>query len=308
MYFPYIRGKQFELNALLGVVPQTFDNTFPIIEPVVNNTARRNQYQQWARRGATFIFIVNPQHPSANRLTTAVTQSIIDNDFANHPSVIVGFIIEQHTTVNNLRNFLTSNPLKDKAIIFRHDPLPNLLASITQELQVTPVEYLIFDDKKTSNATRGVFANHNNKVLLTDGFQNQNRNADYPANSAFASNYQNWRANGWNGIGDYLTIGDNFSSGGGPAYVVTCHLTVQANNGLEVYHFSSTTDSDIKGQVPDKFREACSNLVNSAVVATLNSTGLDMYRDWHNRDHNPQLGAAKQASMQHHIELLANIV
>ncbi len=34
MYFPYLRGKQFELEALVNVNPGVYSNTIPILEPI----------------------------------------------------------------------------------------------------------------------------------------------------------------------------------------------------------------------------------------------------------------------------------
>jgi hypothetical protein len=89
---------------------------------------------------------------------------------------------------------------------------------------------------------------------------------------------------------------------------VTLHLTIQAGKRLEMHHFSSASHPSTKGLAPIKFAEACRALVSSAHVAPLNSTGLDLYRDWDARGHNPTLGAAKKASLQHHIELLSRII
>jgi hypothetical protein len=306
MYFPYLRGKQFELETLIALPMPFFGNTLPILEPI--SLGRRKLYTTLAREARPLILIVNPQYPNATPLNTTILQGLIDTELATHPALTLGFIIDQRFSAARLNTFLASNPERAKALIFRNNPIPADLAAIQAAIATQPVQIIIFDESRTSVATRNIFNAHPYRVLLTDGFQRQVRNSDYPGVSVFASNYNSWVANGWQGIGDYLTVGDYFQDGGGPAYVVTLHLTVQHGANLLVHHFSSTVHATVQTFTAAKFHEANGYLVGSPYVVPLNSTGLDLYRDWHARVHNPQLGQAKKASMLHHIELMSTIV
>ena len=306
MYFPYLRGKQFELEALLEVNPQVYQNTIPIVEPVTD--ARPVRYTRISNLNIPFIFVTNPFYPVNDRLTPATIQNLIDNELAGNAALRLGFLLDARYNIAALNQFLANNAGKAKSLIFRFNPLPADLVAILAAINATPVEFLIFDDRRTNANTRNAFNAHGGRILLTDGFQAQDANANYPAMSAFDSNFNTWNANGWTGIGDYATVGDNFRDGGGPAYVISLHVTVQDGGGLVVHHFSSTVNANIMGRAPQKFAQANSFLVASPVTIPLNSTGLTLFRNWHATHHNPQLGAAKKASIIHHIELMSSIV
>lgn len=170
------------------------------------------------------------------------------------------------------------------------------------------ITFLIFDQHKTGISTQSLTYRLASRILLVDGFKRENRNADYVLSSFFDSMYNTYVANGWTEIGDYLTVGDHFSASGGQPYVITLHLTTNANGTLNVLHFSSMSNPSVGGLAPQKFSEANALLVNDPAVAGLNSTGLDLYRQWYNLSHNPQFGAAKKASIMNHIELLSSII
>jgi hypothetical protein len=306
MYFPYLRGKQFELEALLDVNPSVFRNTLPIVESIT--LGRRNLYARLSAQNVPLILVTNPFYPQTNTLLTSSIQNVIDNELANHASLTVGLIIDQRFNVSHLAAFLSSNPLREKAIVFRSNPTQTVLAAIQGLLALQPVSYLIFDESKTTSRTQVVFNNHLKVVLLTDGFQRQERNADYPANSAFDSIYNTWTTTSWYGIGDYVTIGDFFREGGGQAYVVCLHMTVPTTAGLIIHHFSSISHPKTATFPALKFTEANNTLNNSALITPLSSTGLDLYRHWHNTQHYPGLGAAKKASMMHHIEIMSGVI
>jgi hypothetical protein len=306
MYFPYLRGKQFELEALLEVPFSVYNNTLPILEPV--NLSRRNFYTSLAARNVPFVLITNPFYPENNRVTGTALQNLIDNDLASHVGLRLGFIIDTRFDIASLNFFLTSNPTRDKVLIFRYSPMPADLIAIQTAISTNPVDYIVLDEQKTNTPTRSAFSSNAGFVLLTNGFQRQDSNSNYPVVSTFDSNFNSWRASGWAGIGDYVTIGDHFQEGGGQVYVVSLHITVQSPTGIEAHHYSSTTNAGVRGLPAQKFSEANRLLVNSPVTIPLNSGGLDIYRDLHNRAHNPQLGVAKKASIIHHIELMSSII
>ena len=305
MYFPYLRGKQFELEALLGVPSAVYNNTLPIVEPV--NISSDRFYIRLAQQGRRFMLIMNPQYGNLNM--GIVQTRLVDGALLSHPDLTLGFIVDQQSTIADLQLFLAANPTKSKAVIVRYNPIPATLTAIAGVLRTTSPTYLIFDERTTSTRTRGAFSWHTSQVLITDGFQRQTRNSDDPNFSYFDSHVSTWSADGWVGIGDYLSVGDFFQEGGGLPRVVTLHLTIPAASGIEMHHFSSTVNATVQGIVGPKFAEACSQLVNSPNILGLpSSTGILQYQDWDTRSHLPRLGAAKQASLQHHIETLSRLV
>ncbi|MGN6394938.1 MAG: sce7725 family protein [Mucilaginibacter sp.] len=306
MYFPYLRGKQFELEALLEVNPNVYQNTIPILEPIT--LARRRLYSNLTTQNIPLILVTNPFYSRTRPLTAAQIQNVIDNELSTHNSLVLGFIIDQRFDIADLNTFLTANATRRKAIILRNNPIPTNLTAIQSLIGTHSVDYIIFDEVKTTPRTRAFFSSHPQRVLLTDGFQRQERNADYPLDSAFDSIYDSWATDGWFGTGDYLTIGDFFRDGGGQAYVVTLHVTVPTLSGILIHHFSSTSYSTSPTFPALKFSEANRLLNTSTAVIPLNSNGLTLYRNWHIANFFPGLGAAKKASIMHHIELMSTLV
>ena len=113
------------------------------------------------------------------------------------------------------------------------------------------------------------------------------------------------------GFGDYLIVGDDYSETGGPAYAVAIHLTyIGAEDDIFIYHFlSDQTDSPI--DPGGKFIEALAKLVkelkrpNSTIFK---SKACLEYLDLFDKKHFPGLGYVKKLSMQHHIELIADVL
>jgi hypothetical protein len=308
MYFPYFRGKQFELEAILEAPTAIYNNTLPIVEPVNLSTRNLNLFQQINTQGVPLILITNPYHPSRTPLSSADIQSLITTQLAGHTTLSLGFIVDARFSSANLTSFLTSNRRINKVLIFRNDPLPATVTAIQRALSTHTDSYLVFDENKTSALTRASFLSHTAKVLLTDGFQRHDANVHYPNMSTFTSNYSTYTANGWIGIGDYLTVGDHFQEGGGPVYVVALHVTKATSQGVMVHHFVSTTNQTIRGQGPLKFAEANHALVTSSHVRPLRTMGVGYFRNWHSTSHNPSLGAAKKASMINHMEIMSSLV
>ncbi|WP_317039533.1 sce7725 family protein [Hymenobacter lapidarius] len=227
---------------------------------------------------------------------------------AVHSGLHLGYIVDQHASPAQLQAFLASNPANEKAVIFRHIPLPVNMTAIDAVLRANPPKYLIFDETK-SRRLRPTLSWHSGHVMLVDGFEKQERNSEYPALSNFESNVGTWRADGLVGMGDYLINGDHFSEGGGQPKVVTLHLAGAHATGLVMHHFSSTVNAGIQGAPAPKFAQACNTLVSSPSVAAMPlSSGIAMFQKWDTASHYPGLGSPKQASMQHHMELLARLV
>lgn len=310
MYYPYLRGKQFELQAIENIDHAVYSNTIPIVEPMtrVANTRANNVYSRLATASNPLICIVNPDFRDLTENQTRA--NFINNHLAGHTNLTLGYIISQHTTPSQIRTFLTSDLNRQKALIFKANFTTARLNSIVNEVRANQPAHLVFESRKTGHTTQTAFAWHPHRVLITDGFQSQIKNANYPANSFYSSDYLTYRGNGWSGIGDYQTLGEEVKEGGAPPYVVALHLTRDAGpaHGLMVDHYLSYSNTGIQGDAGPKFLEACGLLVTSPLTMPLTSTGLTLYRRWNTASHFPTLGGAKQASLQHHIELLSRLV
>lgn len=306
MYYPFLRGKKHELLTLLNVPTSLYSKMLPIVEPVNLSVQGRPSYRRLAAAGLPFILIVNPHHGRVQ--PTEVQKTLIESDLAAHSRLTLGFLVDRRYSLTALRGFLATNPVYNKAIIFRYNPAPVDIALISSEIKKTPaVKHVVFDH--TRLAASAALAWHPNRVIISDGFQKEEKNANYSASSSFDTYLSSYASMGYAGFGDYLMVGDSYSESGGAGFVVTLHLTVPSHKDLNIHHFSSTKDSAIRGLQSSKFKEACASLVAALPgLPAPRTTGTACFEDWHCREHFPQLGPAKQAAMQHHVEVVCSLI
>jgi len=167
----------------------------------------------------------------------------------------------------------------------------------------------VFIDDLSSKLYRRHFKD-GDRVLVRDGFERR-RNRDHPDVEFFSDLHITYVDDGMNGFGDFLTVGDDYSEGGGPAYAIAIHLTFidpDQDDAMFVYHFKSKrmdTPTDPAG----KFAEALEKLV-SAVDAPDSkiypTEAVAEFKALKDAGHFPGLGYIKKLSMQHHIETLAH--
>jgi hypothetical protein len=303
MYYPFLRAKKHELLTLLSVPASTFSKMLPILEPVSVTAYSLSSYRKLNTSGRPFILITNPHHGDAT--PGDVQRFLVAGELATHPALTLGFLVDNSFTMAALSGFLASNTSHKKAVIFKHAPKPSDVAAIVTLLKSHPeVEHLIFEDTRLPIARS--FSWHPQRVVLHDGFQREKKNADYGSDSTFPSFMDDAGGMGFQGFGDYLIVGDMYrDNSGGAGFVVALHVTIPDGRDLNVHHFCSVSDSGIRGLESDKFREACASLATSpAVLALARTTGLNDFFDWYSRVHYPGLGKAKQAAMQHHVEVV----
>ena len=112
------------------------------------------------------------------------------------------------------------------------------------------------------------------------------------------------------GYGDFLTVGDNYSEGGGPAYAVAIHMTFidpDQDDAMFIYHFKSDTN-DVPTDPAGKFGEALNKLIlelNYGDSHLMETSAVHEFRELHVRGHFPGLGYVKKLSIKHHLETLA---
>ena len=64
MYFPYVRGKQFELIALrelCGLLPNFPAKISPVIEPIKGSSTLKSALKNLAKKNVNFSVIINPK-------------------------------------------------------------------------------------------------------------------------------------------------------------------------------------------------------------------------------------------------------
>ena len=311
MYFPYMRGKQFELSGLvdrLDLIRQSA--LLPIIEPVSPARVTENNFKKLLDGKVPFILIVNPQVGKLIDDTEPLKRAIL----ASIESEKSGFayIIHSETKRADVEKFLKNFKSPKKSLIHKYEFDP--IGDIVKLCNDYEVQYHVFCKGKVSDDYPTIFGK-TNSVIVEDGFNRQGakKNAEYSAEEFFSNLHNTYRSSGHVGFGDFLIVGDRFSEGGG-AYAVAIHLTYLRPNQnsstkeLRVKHFVSK-DTVGRTDIAGKFRQALKKLLDKSETDPdiLQSQAIDEFKSLYQSNHFPGLGKVKEISMKHHLELVANL-
>ena len=311
MYFPYLRGKQFELIALRelsALFPQELNKISPIIEPVKASSTLSSTLVELANRNANFNIIINPRVGDLEGQNERIIEIISSSIPAEYNNYQLAVIIDSKTerNITALIEFLNNITLNFRGITLIHETEINSynIQQITNQLNIV---YNVIYFSKTSRRYYREFE-ANTLVSLDDYFEEQSRNADYlDQESDFSKEYRYYIQDGFVGFSDFLTIGDNYSESGFLPRAVAIHLTYLDNDQIKVKHFVSDSNEDV-ADIGGKFSEAIDKLVVWCNENNLNTAAISEFRNLQERGHFPGLGTLKKLSIMNHVELIINII
>ncbi|OGT98152.1 MAG: hypothetical protein A2298_00565, partial [Gammaproteobacteria bacterium RIFOXYB2_FULL_38_6] len=241
MYYPYLRGKQYELivlRELSGVLASA--GIVPIIEPVKKNiSALVKTAQELKEKGASFIIIVNPQHGEFKTDGAVIEKEIIGSVLRGYNNYFIAFLLSGKTRLSDVSSFFTRHSGQKVCLIHNHTvEFANDVRALLSRHSSGAIN--VFVEGATTKTYRQVFQGSGvSAVLVSDGFKNRPRNGDYPETESFSDLYSIYRQEGYAGFGDFLIVGDAYSETGGPAHVVAIHLTYPNDNVIWIKHFLS---------------------------------------------------------------------
>ncbi|WGD37493.1 sce7725 family protein [Lysinibacter sp. HNR] len=309
MYYPFFRGKQFELLAIRESASTIANAGFvPIIEPVRETfTGLHRALQELVTKGATAAVIVNPRHgdhkEDTENLTAYLEESYSDND-AISPALLLTNSLTTEDAIALVSRY------KDRTVTIIHAGFTDG-KGLSTALPNEKYTHVFLDTRNIlyrrhfKNTQKGV-----QRILIEDGFERK-KNAEYDLIDRFSDLHVTYSELGGDGYGDFLTIGDYYTEGGGPAYAVAIHLTFidpQQDDAMFVYHFKSDTN-DTPVDPAGKFSQALSKLLaelDRDDANILNTSAIQEFRDLHEKGHFPGLGYVKKLSIKHHLETLAS--
>ena len=307
MYYPILKGKQFELTALRELVGHiASSNVCPILEPVNLNLAPlATTISELTAAGISSWVVINP------------SQSEFASDSASN--IFASLRTHLATIGTGQGSFVPCIKIRDAS----DAPAIALLKSFTIpfvayiEGIVTPA--LVADLMRASavalnpdKTNISVWEALPRAVLFHDGFDKKTRNLDYGIESYYSSLHNGYRAfPNAIGFGDYTILSERLVEGGGPAFVVTLHMSYldpSRSTKMYVRHFSSYSDNDSQSDPGGKFREALDLLISHVSTNPgnfINTAGLQEFITLHGTRHYPGLGIVKKASIKHHIQTLS---
>lgn len=312
MYYPYLRGKQFELLMLREMAPKIAQWGFtPVIEPVKKNfPVLKRALDELCNNNCNFVLIANPFVGDMSHDSSTLIDEIINNHLADYENFSIGIHLSSENTLDQANHLLNQF---DRQVSIIHNgfsegkKLSELIAEKNSDIQ----EH-IFIEKQNSRLYRNHFA-QSKRVLMEDGFISR-KNREYPENELFSELYLTYKTDlGCQGFGDFLMVGSDFNEGGGPAYAIAIHLTYvdpDADNAIAIKHYVSD-EVDTPKNPGGKYLQALKKLYNDVTAPgslIFRSDAVEEYLQFYENNHFPGLGYTKKLSMQHHLELMAHVL
>jgi len=310
MYYPYLRGKQFELILLRENARLLKENNIhPIIEPVKKDfKALKRALKILNEERVECTLIVNPKAGNKPVDSEKIVEDLILDSINNYSNVSIGYILNAESNIKNITRILRNH--KDFNFSIIHYGFTEGKELADEIKKYSTIKRHIFIDGFAGKLYQRNFKTEDTlRILIRDGFKPQKKNSLYPKSEHFSDLHITYPDEGMNGFGDFLIVGDEYKETGGPAYAVAIHLTYLADeNDMYIYHFiSDQTDSPT--DPGGKFLEALEKLnkeIEKKNSHIFKSKACKEYQELYEKQHFPGLGYVKKLSMQHHIELIAD--
>lgn len=305
MYYPYFRGKQFDLLTIRECAGLMAEAGFtPIVEPVKEGlNGLRRAIDAVNTAGGELILIVNPAN-GEHTDDPAALAAFMQEELTGHQNIHPGILLTDGLPVADAIALCNGYAGRQITLIHSGFTEARALADQLDDAAFQLRHVFIGDNRLYRRHFKG-----DQRILIRDGFERR-ANRKHPEYERFSDLHVTFEEEGMTGFGDFLIVGNDYSDTGGPAYSVAIHLTCidpSKDDEMFIHHFKSIryeTPADPAG----KFAEALEKLateVNSEQTNVRRTKAVEEFLALHASGHFPGLGFAKKLSMNHHIETLA---
>ncbi len=301
MYFPYLRGRQYELLAIRELLEENklSEKIVPIVEPVKLSSTFKSTINLFGEKRQPLYIVVNPvvgNYPESNeghrifadKFISKYDAVILNNDYKK----AVNTLKESTNILVIINSFDNQNKI---------DELEGLGLKF---------EYALVPSRSFLKRIR--FTNSTKYIQFSDEFEKQDRNVDYLKNQDefFSDVHLLYKKDGFEGFGDFSIIGEEYSETGFAPRAVAIHIIYfDKYEGLNVRHFVSDDNDDITNPA-GKFSQALNKLVDWANSSEEgqspeNQSGaLEEFKQLYKDKRYPGLGYVKKLSLKHHLEIM----
>jgi hypothetical protein len=304
IYFPFLRGKLNELMALRSLAASITErgNVMPIIEPVKGNPNTRISLDKYIENSMPFLFVCNPSNGEFETQGERLFTTLISDILLEYDNWTPALQVQGDSTPEQVSSFLERYSEYSVAIIYWGLPVnPQVQRLLANE----SVRWHIFIGNRVETNYIGQI-DAARRVMMSDRFNRQVRNADYPEIELF-SDMNTLEGNPTRlNFGDFSMVGDYYAETGGPAYAVALHhIHLRTGTGpLYISHFISDrteTTADRAG----KTLEAVDKLVAALDRLMPNTTqACAEYREIAADRTDRGLGYMKRLAIAHHLEVM----
>lgn len=308
MYFPLLRGKQYELVALKEFAEANPGNQYlcPIIEPVrVLPDALVRAADVLSSNGFRYCIVLNPEKGDfaleTNRFEVGDYLHRFD-DIAIKP--IPAFIADGKSAA--VLEMIEKNGLHEVMVIFE-DTFDMDNESDAALCALDAVSYIVCGPVDSRSNKRFLMRTGKNIIRLDDNFVVRKPNTAYRGveEDPYTEEPFYYKNDHFYGFADYCVLPKAFAEGGTTPTAVAIHMTYQKrDDAIWVRHFVSDEAFDTSN-IRDKFGNAANKVVSFySTVAPTNAA------QWliQNSGRYPGLGVLKKITMKNHMELISNIL
>lgn len=321
MYFPYLRGKTFELLAVKELADQDglLTNVSPVIEPVrkLDGGSIGRTLAALHQSQVTATVIVNPQvgdHASHEGVNNIL--SYLEDSESGVGVGRIGVIIDATVDIAHVFNLINERRGPAVPVAAFHRGYHPKFSEVILSGNAPKLDLNFAADQDVLDLYDTELINHSaefqewNKIAFVrwkDHFIRLTRNLDYVGRpeELFSADVMYLGKRGWHGISDYQTIGDNFQDGGRLPWAVAIHLTYQKELKGPVYvsHFCSDSNEDAS-DTARKFGEAAQKLAVFTRLNNLSNPAIEAFCRHADYGTFPGLGSIKRLSIQNHIHVM----
>lgn len=300
MYFPYLRGRQFELIALRELVERGVlsSKIIPIIEPVKLSSTLVKTIETYGENSKQLAIITNPKVGSfSSDAKEEKNQKLKESLYAS---------LKENNNI--LYMYLLRASSKPEKFIAKYADNMGTICNDKDAISVYETKFSETDVKFNLIPDESGFRRRvrKNRVLLADKFNKQERNNDYIEidDEPFSEDHLYYSEDGYVGFADYSVVGEEYNETGFAPYAVAIHIVYfDTDESLRVKHFVSDSNDDISDPA-GKFQEALSKLVEWNKKKQLDTVAMKEFEDLYRREAYPGLGTVKKLSIMHHLELI----
>ena len=303
MYFPYLRGRQYELIALRELLENNKlgNGVIPIIEPVRLSPTLVSTLEGFKDRGKKCSIIMNPdvgsfleeyRDSSKSNLATRLDRLIDDTENFYYVSLMSkDYSLED--------NFKSITDIGKQITVCKK---PDDLQGYNENYRGQETAYnLISESGRLKREVQG------NKVKISDNFVKLPRNTDYSDrdDEFFSDDHKYFIEDGYKGFSDYSIVGEDYSESGFAPYAVAIHIVYfDSDKNLRIHHFVSDTNQDPTNPA-GKFKEALEKLIDYVYTDQVERTlAINEFEKLYKAGSYPGLGTVKKLSIMHHLELV----
>ncbi|MGK0449209.1 MAG: hypothetical protein ACJA2M_003014 [Polaribacter sp.] len=304
MYYPYLRGRQFELIALreYALIHGANNNVVPIIEPVKKTfNSLKLAIPKFIEGEMKFALILNPQVGEIKDFSSITSE--LQEQLSDTSKWIPAFIVTNNIDVINLE--IEKNNY-DEIMIICSDRADTASSNFLTFISNRKIKYVV--SKENRILKRKI--SEKDFIRLDDNFNSQKRNKDFLSISEekFTEEHLFYKADNYAGFSDYTVLISDFIEGGGAPYAVAIHLTYEKDSEeIWIRHFTSISNDDI-ANIQGKFEEAARKAVNFINTKPIETEAALELRRYYDEAKYPGLGIVKKIAIKNHIELINKVI